>query len=85
MLETVLIVGAAAAFVVSAIDYWVDLGFWRPVIAFLFGAVLTVLQGPPQDLWGFALAVTMSLAAAFTAMAMIKIVERMNIIQTRMR
>lgn len=84
-IQTVLIIGMAGAFIVSAIDYWTDLGFWRPVIAFLFAAVASVLYAEPQDFRTFLTTLLIALACAFATMALIKIVERMNLIQTRLR
>ena len=68
-----ILVSFAAAFLVSVVDYWADLGIFRAVIA--LGLTLIGLS-PLQFPWTTGL--TCALAASFLAMFLLQVIERMN-------
>lgn len=73
-LSVVIISGLVAAFLVSAADYWVDLGIVRAIIA-LFGAgTSALLLGVSTP----SVVVAETFAAAFVAMFLLQIGARIN-------
>lgn len=72
-LVSVLIVAFAAAFVVSAVDYFVDLGIARAGIALGLALIAFI---PLEGAW-FEKALC-SFAAAFLTMAALQLIERLN-------
>lgn len=74
----ILPVALSVAFVVSAIDYWVYIVFWRGLIG------LTVAVGL---LWWFGLTgpslVAFALAATFSALAVIEMIDRASKVAIR--
>lgn len=72
-LTTVFLVTCAVAFVLSAIDYFVDLGIARAGIALGLALIaFTPLEGTWYE------KVLGSLAAAFLTMAALQLIERIN-------
>lgn len=72
-LTAVLAVAFAVAFLVSVLDYFLDLGIWRAAVAVVLSAIGTWILGVgwPQD-------VLCALSAAFLAMASLTVIERIN-------
>lgn len=70
---SIVVVAFAAAFLVSIVDYWIDLGIARAGIA-LGLSLLGFL--PMQYPW--TLGVTCALAASFLAMFLLQVIERIN-------
>lgn len=68
-----LLVAFAAAFLVSVVDYWVDLGIFRAVI----GLGLS-LVGLAPFAFPWTLGLTCALAASFLAMFLLQVIERIN-------
>lgn len=68
-----ILISFAAAFLVSVVDYWVDLGIGRAGVA--LGASLLGFF-PLQLPWTVGL--TCALAASFLCMFVLQVVERMN-------
>ena len=68
-----LLVSFAAAFLVSVVDYWADLGIARAGIA--LGLSLVGLA-PMNYHW--TLGVTCALAASFLCMFLLQVIERIN-------
>jgi hypothetical protein len=69
-----------AAFVVSVVDYFVDLGISRAGIAVGVTAAATI---PLEILWWQGL--VMAMAASFVAMFLLQVVERLNYRPGRVR
>lgn len=72
-LYTVIILAFGVAFLVSVLDYFVDLGIWRAAIAFLLSALGVVSTG-----WPWTTGLTCALAASFLAMFLLQVIERIN-------
>jgi hypothetical protein len=73
-MTTVLIIGFTTAFVLSAIDYWKYLGFWRAVIALAVSALTGLLLGLDYLTVG-----VYSIASSFVAMTTIQLIEYVNL------
>lgn len=72
-LNSVLLLAFAAAFVVSIVDYWTDLGIWRAGIALGVCCVSATTLGLDWKNWTIAV-----LASSFVTMALLAIIERVN-------
>ena len=68
-----LLVSFAAAFLVSVVDYWADLGIFRAGIAL----GLSLLGFVPLA-YHWATGLTCALAASFLAMFLLQVIERIN-------
>lgn len=68
-----ILVAFAAAFLVSVVDYWVDLGIFRAGIAM----GLALIGVSPLD-YPWTIGLTCALAASFLCMFVLQVVERMN-------
>lgn len=68
-----LLVSFAAAFLVSVVDYWADLGIFRAGIALGLSLIGLVPLNYP---WTIGL--TCALAASFLAMFLLQVIERIN-------
>jgi hypothetical protein len=66
--------GLVAAFIISAIDYWVDLGLVRAVIAVVSSLIALILIGEKVP----TVIIAETLAASFVAMFLLQIVARLN-------
>jgi hypothetical protein len=66
--------GLVAAFIISAIDYWVDLGLVRAVIAVVSSLIALILIGEQIP----TVIIAETLAASFVAMFLLQIVARLN-------
>lgn len=66
--------GLVAAFIISAIDYWVDLGLVRAVIAVVSSLIALILIGQQVP----TVIIAETLAASFVAMFLLQIVARLN-------
>jgi hypothetical protein len=67
--------GLVAAFIISAVDYFVDLGLVRAVIAVVSSLVALLLLGHQHAL---TVVVAETLAASFVAMFLLQIVAKLN-------
>lgn len=77
-MEQVLLAALAVAFVISLIDYWVDLKFIRIVLSVVLAAgALVALDSADLDA-GLAEWLTLSLAAGFVAISAIQVLERVT-------
>lgn len=77
-MEQVLLAALAVAFVISLIDYWVDLKFIRIVLSVVLAAgALVALESADLDA-GLAEWLTLSLAAGFVAISAIQVLERVT-------
>lgn len=72
-LSVVVLVAFAAAFIVSVVDYWVDVGIGRAGIAWGACAVGVI----PFEFW-WPTGVICALAGGFVSMFLLTTVERMN-------
>lgn len=70
----ILTAGLVAAFIISAVDYFVDLGLVRAVIAVVSSLVALLLLGQQAP----AVIVAETLAASFVAMFLLQIVAKLN-------
>lgn len=66
-------VALAVAFVVSAVDFWVYIVFWRSILGLAAAGLLLFWLGAS----GAGLAVS-ALASAFAAVAVIEVIERVT-------
>ena len=79
-ISSVLILAFAVAFLVSVVDYFIDLGIWRAALALglsVLGSLTLVLD------WSFT--TLTSLGSAFLAMAFLTVIERINFRPGRIR
>lgn len=67
------LVSFAAAFLVSVVDYWFDLGIFRAGIAL----GLCLLGFVPLS-YNWTIGLTCALAASFVAMFLLQVIERIN-------
>lgn len=78
----IIIATLAACFVLAAIDFWVDLGFYRGILAaILAGAALAALTGRLEPGW----LITSALACGFATVAVIQVLERVTALTIRSR
>lgn len=72
-LISALLVSFAAAFLVSVVDYWTDLGIFRAVIALGLSLI-----GLSAFNYHWTLGLMCALAASFVCMFLLQVVERLN-------
>ena len=68
-----IVVAFAVAFLVSVVDYWVDLGIFRAAVGLGLALVGLVPFAYP-----WTLGLTCALAATFLAMFLLQVIERIN-------
>lgn len=72
-LVLVILAACAAAFVISAVDYFVDIGIWRAALALALSLVVLIPLG------GISYAgMVAALASSFLAMTFLSLIERVN-------
>lgn len=81
LLWLVLMAAFAGAFLVSLVDYFVDLGIYRALIAMGASAVAMLPAAFPN----IGLGVLLACSASFVAMFMLAVVERLNYRAGRVR
>lgn len=79
-ISSVLILSFASAFLVSVVDYFVDLGIWRAVVALGLSFAGVVTFNLP---WSYG--ALSALGAAFLAMTFLTVIERINFRPGRFR
>ena len=72
-LTATLLVSFAAAFLVSVVDYWADLGIFRAGVALGLSLI-----GFFPIAYHWTLGLTCALASSFLAMFLLQVIERMN-------